>query len=80
VALLPSTGGFSLSLPETNAAGESVFSLVNALWTDERNRLEVSTLKSIVPVKHHFRNYKRPEFHEFLLRNLKIFGTDTQFR
>jgi hypothetical protein len=30
---------FSLSLPETNAAVERVFSLVNALWTDERNRL-----------------------------------------
>jgi hypothetical protein len=36
---------FSLSLPGTNAAVESVFSLVNALWTDERNRLEVSTVK-----------------------------------
>jgi hypothetical protein len=56
---------FSLSLPGTNAAGESVFSLVNALWTDEGNRLEVPTVKSIVVVKHHFRNYKCPEFHEF---------------
>jgi hypothetical protein len=36
---------FSLSLPATNAAVERVFSLVNALWTDERNRLEVSTVK-----------------------------------
>jgi hypothetical protein len=63
---------FSLSLPGTNAAREGVFLLVNALWTDERNRLEVSTVKSIVLVKHHFRNYKCPEFHEFLLRNHKI--------
>jgi hypothetical protein len=63
---------FSLSLPGTNAAVERVFSLVNALWTDERNRLEVSTVKLIVLVKHHFRNYKCPEFHEFLLRNRKI--------
>jgi hypothetical protein len=62
----------SLSLPGTNAVGERVFSLVNALWTDERNRLELSTVKSIVLVKHHFRNYKCPEFHEFLLRNRKI--------
>jgi hypothetical protein len=47
---------FSLSLPGTNAAEERVFSLVNALWTGERSRLEVSTVKSIVLVKHHFRN------------------------
>jgi hypothetical protein len=51
---------------------ERVFSLVNALWTDERNRLEVSAVKSIVLVKHHFRNYKCLEFHWFLLRNRKI--------
>jgi hypothetical protein len=49
-----------------------VFSLVNALWMDERSRLEVSTVKSIVLVKHHFRNYKCPEFHEFLLQNRRI--------
>jgi hypothetical protein len=60
---------FSLFLPGTNAAGERAFSLVNALWTDERNRLEVPTVKSTVPVKHHFRDYKCPEFHEFLLRS-----------
>jgi hypothetical protein len=29
-------------------------------------------MKSIVLMKHHFRNYKCPEFHEFLLRNRKI--------
>jgi hypothetical protein len=58
---------FSLSPSGTNAAVERVFSLVNALWTDERNRLEVSTVKSIVLVKHHFRNYKCTEFYEFLL-------------
>jgi hypothetical protein len=63
---------FSLSLPGTNTAVERVFSLVNALWTDERSRLEVSTVKSVVLVKHHFRNYKYPEFKEFLLRNRKI--------
>jgi hypothetical protein len=62
----------SLSLPGTNAAVERVFSLVNALWTDERNRLGVSTVKSIVLVKHHFRNYKCPEFHDFHLRKRKI--------
>jgi hypothetical protein len=63
---------FSLSLPGTNAAVERVLSLVHALWTDETNRLEVSTVESVVLVKHHFRNYKWTEFHEFLLRNRKI--------
>jgi hypothetical protein len=42
------------------------FSLVNVLWADERSRLEVSTMKSIVLVKHHFRYYKCPELHEIL--------------
>jgi hypothetical protein len=37
---------------------------------DGWNRLEVSTVKSTVLVKHHLRN-NCPEFHEFLLRNLK---------
>jgi hypothetical protein len=71
---------FNLSPPGTNAAVERVFSLVNILWTDERNRLEVSTVKSIAPVKHHFRNYKCPEFHEFLLRNRKILEQIHKFR
>jgi hypothetical protein len=63
---------FSISLSGTYAAVDRVFSLVNALWTDERNRLKVPTVKSIVLVKHHFRSYKCPEFNEFLLRNRKI--------
>jgi hypothetical protein len=71
---------FSLSLPGTNVAAESVFSLVNALWTDKRTLLEVSTVKSIVLVKHYFRNYKCPEFHDFLLRNRKILERIHKFR
>jgi hypothetical protein len=63
---------FSLSLPGRIAAVERVFSLANALWTDERNRFEVSIVKSIVLVKHHFHNSKFPEFQELLLRNCKI--------
>jgi hypothetical protein len=69
----------SLPLPGTNAAVDSVFSLVNALWIDNWNRLEVSTVKSIIPVKHHLHNYKCIEFHEFLLWNCWDFRTDTQF-
>jgi hypothetical protein len=52
---------------------ESVFSLVNALWSDERNRLEVSTVKSTVLVKHYFFNCECPEFHKFLVQNCKVF-------
>jgi hypothetical protein len=50
--------------------GKSVFT--GECLMDTWNRLEVPTVKSIVLVKHHFRNYKCPEFHDFLLRNRKI--------
>jgi hypothetical protein len=56
---------FSISLPGINAAAERVFSVVNALWTDERNLLEVSTVKSIVLVKHHFHNKSAQNFMSF---------------
>jgi hypothetical protein len=58
---------FSISARNKYAAVETVFSLVNALWKDKRNRLEVPAVKLIVLVKHHFRDCKCPEFHQFLL-------------
>lgn len=45
---------FSLALPGTNAAVERMFSLVNSLWTEEKNRLEIKTVKAIITVKTHF--------------------------
>ena len=39
------------SLPVSNAFVERVLSLVSAQWTDERNRLHVNTVKSMLQVK-----------------------------
>jgi hypothetical protein len=52
---------------------QRVFSMVTALWMDERNRLEVSTVDSVVLVKYQFHNCKCLEFHKFLLQDHKIF-------
>jgi hypothetical protein len=40
-----------LALPGSNAAVERVFSLINALWTDEKNILKIETVKALTVVK-----------------------------
>jgi hypothetical protein len=36
---------FSFTIPVTSAAIERVFSITNALWTDEKSRFLVETIK-----------------------------------
>jgi hypothetical protein len=40
-----------LSISPSNAFCESVFSLVNNVWTDERNRFKIATVNAIVCIK-----------------------------
>jgi hypothetical protein len=40
--------GFCLALPGTNAAVERVFLLINAIWTDEKNKLKFETVKVLI--------------------------------
>jgi hypothetical protein len=42
---------YSLSLPDTNAQVERVFSHVNDIWSPEKTQLKVETLKSIITTK-----------------------------
>ena len=42
---------FVLSIPSTNAQVERVFSLMKHYWTDDKSRLEVSTVKAILNTK-----------------------------
>ena len=42
---------FLLSIPATNAQIERVFSMMKLYWTDDKSRLEVSTLKSMLSIK-----------------------------
>ena len=40
-----------MCLPGSNAPVERIFSQMNALWTDEKNRFLVETIKSILMIK-----------------------------
>lgn len=63
---------FALTLPGSNAAIERVFSLVNALWTKEKNRLHLDTVKAMIIVKTHFKGTKCVQFHELVKKEKKI--------
>jgi hypothetical protein len=39
---------FSFAIPSTCAAVEKVFSITNALWTDEKSRFLVETIKAMI--------------------------------
>jgi hypothetical protein len=54
---------FCLALPGSNVAVERVFALINTLWTDERNRLKIETVKALTIVKAHFKYFSCAEFY-----------------
>lgn len=63
---------FALAIPGTNAALERVFSIVNCMWTDEKNRFNVETVKAMVTVNMHFRGISCISFYNFLLEQPKL--------
>ncbi|XP_060835436.1 uncharacterized protein LOC132929545 [Rhopalosiphum padi] len=63
---------YSLAIPGTNAAVERIFSTINVLWTDEKNRFLVETIKSIIIVKTHFKNLSCNEFYNILLKETRL--------
>ena len=60
---------FFFSIPAHNAAVERLFSLINAQWTKERNRLCIDSIKAIALVKFNFRNYTCATFYDYLTKN-----------
>jgi hypothetical protein len=42
---------FSFAIPGTSGAIERVFSITNALWTDERSHFLVDTIKAVIVTK-----------------------------
>jgi hypothetical protein len=52
---------FCLALPGCNAAVERVFSLLNALWTDEKVGLKMETVETLTIVKTHFIDFSCAE-------------------
>jgi hypothetical protein len=50
----------------------SVFSLINAIWTDEKNRLKIETVKALTIVKTYFKNLSCAEFYDQILNEKEI--------
>lgn len=59
---------YFFSIPGHNANCERIFSLIEAQWTKERNRLSVETVRDIVSVKFNFKKISCSEFYKYLLR------------
>jgi hypothetical protein len=53
---------FYLALPGSNAQIERVFSMIDALWSDEKNRVKIETVKAVTIVKIHFKVFSCSEF------------------
>lgn len=61
------------TMPVTNAAVERILSTVYVLYADQKkNRFYVETIKSIIILKTHFKNYSCHEFHNILLIETKL--------
>jgi hypothetical protein len=50
----------------------AVFSLINAIWTDEKNRLKIETVKGLIIVKTYFKNLSCAEFYDEILNEKEI--------
>jgi hypothetical protein len=50
----------------------SVFSLINAIWTDEKNRFKIETVKALILVKTYFKNLSYAEFYDQILNEKEI--------
>jgi len=55
------------ALPGTNFSAERVFSNINVQWSDERNSLNVETVKGIIIVKYNFKEMTCNDFYKYLL-------------
>lgn len=56
---------YIFSIPATSATIERVFASVNKLWREEKTRLQIKTLKSIVILKYNM-DYTCTEFYKIL--------------
>jgi hypothetical protein len=63
---------FSFAIPGTSAAIEKAFSITNALWTDEKSRFLVETIKAVIVTKTHFEELPCNDFYTLISNNLKL--------
>ena len=64
-----------MAIPGTNASVERIYSISNVLWTDEKNRFNVETIRSIIITKQHFKSFTCSQFYEFLLKHPKLLNS-----
>jgi hypothetical protein len=50
----------------------SIFSLINAIWTDEKNRLKIETVKALIIVNTYFKNLSCAELYDQVLNEKEI--------
>jgi hypothetical protein len=63
---------FSFAILGTSAAIERVFSITNALWTDERSRFFVEIIKAVIVTKTHFEGLSCNNFYSLISDNSKL--------
>lgn len=63
---------YFFALPGHNANIERVFSLISAQWTNERNHLNVNSIKNLLFVKYNFKHLSCSEFYKYILNHQGI--------
>jgi hypothetical protein len=63
---------FSFAIPGTSAAIGRVFSITNALWTDERSSFFVETITAVIVTKTHFEELLCNDFYSLISNNPKL--------
>jgi hypothetical protein len=78
---------FSLAIPGTSTSIERVFSITNALWTNEKNSFLVGTVKAVIVTKIHFQDLSCNDFYTLIekkpkllkeIRSSRKYGTSAQ--
>lgn len=60
-----------LYMPGTIACLKHIFSLVKMFWDDEKSRLYIGKIKTVITIKTHF-NLSCSEFYDYLISKQKL--------
>jgi hypothetical protein len=63
---------FSFAIPDTSAAIKRVFSITDAVWTEEKSRFLVETIKAVIVTKTHFQELSCNYFNTSISNNPKL--------
>lgn len=63
---------YLFAIPAHNANVERIFSMIKAQWTDERNRLLIESVKSIILLKYNFKGVSCENFFNMIRNDQKF--------